>query len=48
MADPSSYRPSPGQIPVSPGVYKFRAERRRVIYVSSDEQTSELEPQRTK
>ncbi|SFX01156.1 excinuclease ABC subunit UvrC [Streptomyces atratus] len=33
MADPSSYRPKPGQIPDSPGVYKFRDERRRVIYV---------------
>ncbi|TQO29474.1 excinuclease ABC subunit C [Streptomyces cavourensis] len=33
MADPSSYRPSPGQIPDSPGVYKFRDEHRRVIYV---------------
>ncbi|TPQ17215.1 excinuclease ABC subunit UvrC [Streptomyces sporangiiformans] len=33
MADPSSYRPTPGQIPDSPGVYKFRDEHRRVIYV---------------
>ncbi|MFD4663140.1 excinuclease ABC subunit UvrC [Streptomyces halstedii] len=33
MADPSSYRPKPGQIPDSPGVYKFRDEYRRVIYV---------------
>ncbi|MFI6337633.1 excinuclease ABC subunit UvrC [Streptomyces sp. NPDC050535] len=33
MADPSSYRPKPGQIPESPGVYKFRDEHRRVIYV---------------
>ncbi|GAA4669510.1 excinuclease ABC subunit UvrC [Streptomyces chumphonensis] len=33
MADPSSYRPSPGQIPESPGVYRFRDEHRRVIYV---------------
>ncbi|WLQ47654.1 excinuclease ABC subunit UvrC [Streptomyces poriferorum] len=33
MADPSSYRPKPGQIPDSPGVYKFRDEHRRVIYV---------------
>ncbi|MFE3767736.1 excinuclease ABC subunit UvrC [Streptomyces sp. NPDC059104] len=33
MADPSSYRPEPGQIPDSPGVYKFRDEHRRVIYV---------------
>ncbi|MEU3467953.1 excinuclease ABC subunit UvrC [Streptomyces sp. NPDC006687] len=33
MADPSSYRPKPGEIPDSPGVYKFRDEHRRVIYV---------------
>lgn len=33
MADPSSYRPTPGQIPDSPGVYKFRDEHLRVIYV---------------
>ncbi|OKH92923.1 excinuclease ABC subunit UvrC [Streptomyces uncialis] len=33
MADPSSYRPKPGQIPDSPGVYKFRDEHLRVIYV---------------
>ncbi|NUS26820.1 MAG: excinuclease ABC subunit UvrC [Streptomyces sp.] len=33
MADPSSYRPRPGQIPDSPGVYRFRDEHRRVIYV---------------
>ncbi|MFF8658704.1 excinuclease ABC subunit UvrC [Streptomyces huasconensis] len=33
MADPSSYRPKPGQIPDAPGVYKFRDEHRRVIYV---------------
>ncbi|MFJ3901854.1 excinuclease ABC subunit UvrC [Streptomyces sp. NPDC090025] len=33
MADPSSYRPKAGQIPDSPGVYKFRDEHRRVIYV---------------
>ncbi|MEE4541493.1 excinuclease ABC subunit UvrC [Streptomyces sp. V4-01] len=33
MADPSTYRPKPGQIPDSPGVYKFRDEHRRVIYV---------------
>ncbi|MGK5627390.1 excinuclease ABC subunit UvrC [Streptomyces sp. URMC 123] len=33
MADPSSYRPKPGQIPDSPGVYKFRDEHHRVIYV---------------
>ncbi|MFJ7154936.1 excinuclease ABC subunit UvrC [Streptomyces sp. NPDC101118] len=33
MADPSSYRPAPGQVPDSPGVYRFRDEHRRVIYV---------------
>ncbi|WP_129839101.1 excinuclease ABC subunit UvrC [Streptomyces sp. RFCAC02] len=33
MADPSSYRPGPGEIPDSPGVYRFRDEHRRVIYV---------------
>ncbi|MFE6777342.1 excinuclease ABC subunit UvrC [Streptomyces sp. NPDC057702] len=33
MADPSSYRPKPGQIPDSPGVYKFRDQHARVIYV---------------
>ncbi|MEV5006687.1 excinuclease ABC subunit UvrC [Streptomyces sp. NPDC055692] len=33
MADPSSYRPKPGDIPDSPGVYRFRDEYRRVIYV---------------
>jgi excinuclease ABC subunit C len=33
VADPSSYRPAPGTIPVEPGVYKFRDPRGRVIYV---------------
>ena len=33
MADPSSYRPKPGQIPTSPGVYRFRDTHGRVIYV---------------
>ncbi|MGP3970150.1 excinuclease ABC subunit UvrC [Streptomyces sp. 6N223] len=33
MADPSSYRPRPGEIPDSPGVYRFRDEHGRVIYV---------------
>ncbi|GGV19370.1 UvrABC system protein C [Streptomyces filipinensis] len=33
MADPSSYRPRPGEIPDSPGVYRFRDEHLRVIYV---------------
>lgn len=33
MNDPASYRPAPGSIPDSPGVYRFRDERGRVIYV---------------
>ncbi|NIJ11708.1 excinuclease ABC subunit C [Saccharomonospora amisosensis] len=33
MADPSTYRPSPGSIPDAPGVYKFRDAGERVIYV---------------
>ncbi|HEU5472788.1 MAG TPA: excinuclease ABC subunit UvrC [Actinophytocola sp.] len=33
MADPSTYRPSPGTIPDAPGVYKFRDAAGRVIYV---------------
>ncbi|KAA2261793.1 excinuclease ABC subunit UvrC [Solihabitans fulvus] len=33
MADPSTYRPSPGTIPDAPGVYKFRDAGGRVIYV---------------
>ncbi|ROO84132.1 excinuclease ABC subunit C [Actinocorallia herbida] len=33
MADPASYRPAPGAIPESPGVYRFRDEHGRVIYV---------------
>ena len=33
MADPSSYRPRPGEIPVDPGVYRFRDADGRVIYV---------------
>ncbi|WP_459715187.1 excinuclease ABC subunit UvrC [Actinophytocola sp. KF-1] len=33
MADPSTYRPSPGTIPDAPGVYKFRDPGGRVIYV---------------
>ena len=33
MPDPQSYRPAPGTIPDAPGVYKWRDERRRVIYV---------------
>src|SRR5690349_23610801 len=33
MADPSTYRPAPGAIPISPGVYRFRDTHGRVIYV---------------
>jgi len=33
VADPSTYRPAPGSIPASPGVYRFRDARRRVVYV---------------
>ena len=33
MADPASYRPAPGSIPESPGVYRFRDSRGRVVYV---------------
>ncbi len=33
MADPSTYRPGPGEIPLGPGVYRFRDDERRVIYV---------------
>ncbi|WP_332668044.1 excinuclease ABC subunit UvrC [Aeromicrobium sp.] len=33
MADPATYRPAPGEIPVEPGVYRFRDAERRVIYV---------------
>lgn len=33
MADPATYRPAPGTIPVQPGVYKFRDAHGRVIYV---------------
>lgn len=33
MADPASYRPAPGEIPVAPGVYRFRDAQGRVIYV---------------
>jgi excinuclease ABC subunit C len=32
-SDPASYRPAPGSIPDQPGVYKFRDEHQRVIYV---------------
>ncbi len=33
MADPSTYRPAPGTIPLDPGVYRFRDAAGRVIYV---------------
>ena len=33
MADPSTYRPAPGEIPASPGVYRFLDAEGRVIYV---------------
>ncbi|MDX6297043.1 MAG: excinuclease subunit [Nocardioidaceae bacterium] len=33
MADPSTYRPAPGSVPDSPGVYRFRDPAGRVIYV---------------
>ncbi len=33
MADPRSYRPQTGEIPVDPGVYRFRDEHSRVVYV---------------
>jgi excinuclease ABC subunit C len=33
VADPTTYRPAPGSIPTSPGVYRFRDEHRRVVYV---------------
>ncbi|MCO5999387.1 excinuclease ABC subunit UvrC [Actinoallomurus rhizosphaericola] len=33
MADPATYRPAPGAVPESPGVYRFRDGTGRVIYV---------------
>lgn len=33
MADPSTYRPRTGEIPESPGVYRFRDSHGRVVYV---------------
>jgi excinuclease ABC subunit C len=33
VADPHGYRPAPGEIPDSPGVYRFCDQRGRVIYV---------------
>lgn len=33
MADPATYRPKTGEIPTDPGVYRFRDEHGRVVYV---------------
>ncbi|MGN5732487.1 excinuclease ABC subunit UvrC [Arthrobacter psychrochitiniphilus] len=33
MANPATYRPAPGEIPTDPGVYRFRDEHGRIIYV---------------
>lgn len=33
MADPTTYRPRPGEIPTDPGVYRFRDQHGRVVYV---------------
>jgi excinuclease ABC subunit C len=33
VADPSTYRPAAGTIPVEPGVYRFRDDKGRVVYV---------------
>lgn len=33
MGDPTTYRPAPGTIPDAPGVYRFRDESGRIIYV---------------
>jgi excinuclease ABC subunit C len=33
VADPSTYRPASGTIPMSPGVYRFRDPQGRVVYV---------------
>jgi excinuclease ABC subunit C len=33
VTDPNRYRPRPGEIPEQPGVYRFRDERGRVVYV---------------
>ncbi len=33
MTDPATYRPRPGEVPDSPGVYRFRDPGGRVIYV---------------
>jgi excinuclease ABC subunit C len=33
VADPATYRPAPGSVPDAPGVYRFRDEAGRVVYV---------------
>jgi len=33
VADPATYRPAPGSVPESPGVYRFRDAHGRVVYV---------------
>ncbi|GAA4975776.1 excinuclease ABC subunit UvrC [Kineococcus glutinatus] len=33
MPDPATYRPKPGEIPLEPGVYRFRDPQGRVVYV---------------
>jgi excinuclease ABC subunit C len=33
VADPATYRPAPGSIPVEPGVYRFSDQHGRVVYV---------------
>ena len=33
MSNPADYRPAPGSIPQQPGVYRFRDEHGRVVYV---------------
>lgn len=33
MADPATYRPAPSTIPTEPGVYQFRDDTKRVVYV---------------
>jgi excinuclease ABC subunit C len=33
VTDPSEYRPDPGSVPVTPGVYRFRDPSGRVVYV---------------
>ncbi len=33
VPDPATYRPKPGEIPLDPGVYRFRDPQGRVIYV---------------